>query len=101
MRHEEGGFSAGPLIFSFFLGGLIGAGFALLLAPKTGKELRGKIKELAEDAKEKVEEVKGKMTPTLEKGKEILQEKKSILTTAIEAGKEAYEKEKEKFAKAH
>ncbi len=105
MKHEEGGYSAGPLIFSFFLGGLIGAGVALLLAPKSGKETREKIKELAVEAKGKAEEVidqvKGKVTSVVEKGKEVIEEKKSILSTAIEAGKEAYEKEKEKLAKSH
>lgn len=105
MKHEEGGYNAGPLIFSFFLGGLIGAGVALLLAPKSGRETREKIKELAVEAKGKAEEVieqvKGKVTSVVEKGKEVIEEKKSIVTTAIEAGKEAYEKEKEKLAKGH
>jgi gas vesicle protein len=105
MKHEEGGYGVGPLIFSFFLGGLIGAGVALLLAPKSGKETREKIKELAVEAKDKAEEmieqVKGKVTSTVEKGKGLYEEKKSIVTTAIEAGKEAYEKEKEKLAKSH
>lgn len=105
MKHEEESYSAGPLIFSFFLGGLIGAGVALLLAPKSGRETREKIKELAGEAKGKAEEVieqvKGKVTTVVEKGKEVLEEKKSIVTTAIEAGREAYEKEKEKLAKGH
>lgn len=105
MKHEEGGYGTGPLIFSFFLGGLIGAGVALLFAPKSGKETREKIKELAVEAKEKVEDVveqvKGKATSAVEKGKGLYEEKKSIVTTAIEAGKEAYEKEKEKLAKSH
>lgn len=105
MKHEEGSYNAGPLIFSFFLGGLIGAGVALLLAPSSGRETREKIKEFAGEAKGKAEEVieqvKGKVTSVVEKGKEVLEERKSILTTAIEAGKEAYEKEKEKVAKGH
>jgi gas vesicle protein len=105
MTHEEGSCGAGPLIFSFFLGGLIGAGVALLLAPKSGRETREKIKELTGEARGKAEEVieqlKGKVTSAVEKGKGVLEEKKSIVTTAIEAGKEAYEKEKEKLAKGH
>jgi gas vesicle protein len=103
MRNEEGGYSAGSLILGFFIGGLVGAGVALLLAPQPGKETRQKVKELAEDAKEKAaeyaEQVKGKVTSTVGKGKEILEEKKSLITTAIGAGKEAYEKEKEKLTK--
>ena len=53
MKQEESGYSAGTLIFSFFLGGLIGAGIALLLAPKPGKETVEKIKEFAEETKGK------------------------------------------------
>ena len=103
MRHEEEGFGAGCLILSFFIGGMVGAGVALLLAPKTGRETRERIKGLAEGAKETaesyIEQVKGKATSAVEKGKEFCQEKKSILSTAIEAGKDACEKEKEKLGK--
>ena len=103
MGNEEGGHSAGSLILAFFVGGLVGAGVALLLAPLPGKEAREKIKKLTEDAKEKAgqyaEEVKGKVTATVEKGKEVVGEKKSLVTAAIEAGKEAYQKEKERVVK--
>ncbi|MGQ9636218.1 MAG: YtxH domain-containing protein [Thermodesulfobacteriota bacterium] len=103
MKHEEGGWKGGSLVLSFFLGGLIGAGIALLLAPRSGKETREKIKEFAEEVKGKVGkaygEAKEKLGSIIEKGKDLLEEKKTILTTAIEAGKEAYLKEKEKFAK--
>jgi gas vesicle protein len=97
MRHEEGGFSSGSVLVSFLLGGMVGAGLALLLAPQSGAETRRKIRELAEEVTEKtsdyVEQAKEKVTSTIGKGKEIFEEKKSALTVAIEAGKEAYEKE--------
>jgi len=54
MGNEESGCSTGCTILAFFIGGLVGAGVALLLAPQSGKETRQKIKELADDAKEKV-----------------------------------------------
>jgi gas vesicle protein len=101
MGNEESGHITGSIILAFFIGGLVGAGVALLLAPQSGKETRQKIKELADDAKEKAakyaEEVKSKVTSTVEKGKELVEEKKSLITTAVEAGKEAYVKEKEKL----
>jgi gas vesicle protein len=104
MGNEEGRYSAGSLILGFFIGGLVGAGVALLLAPQPGTETRQKIKELADEAKEKAakyaEEVKGKVTSTVEKGKELVEEKKSLVTAAVEAGKEAYQKEKEKLVKS-
>jgi len=103
MGNEEGRYSAGSLILGFFIGGLVGAGVALLLAPQPGREARKKIKELAENAKEKAaeyaEQMKGKVTSTVGKGKGILEEKKTLVTAAVQAGKEAYEKEKEKLAK--
>jgi len=103
MGNEERSHSASSIILAFFIGGLVGAGVAMLLAPQPGKETIQKIKELAEDAKEKAakyaEQVKSKATSTVGKGKEIVEEKKSLLTTAFEAGKEAYEKEKEKPSK--
>jgi len=104
MRHdEECGYSTGSLFLAFLLGGLAGAGAALLLAPKSGNETRQRIRELAEEVRGKtedyVDQAKGKVSSTIEKGKGYIQEKKSIVTTAVEAGKEAYEKEKERLAK--
>jgi gas vesicle protein len=103
MGNEESGRSTGCTILAFFIGGLLGAGAALLLAPQSGKETRQKIKELADEAKEKAakyaEEVKSKVTSTVGKGKELVEEKKSLITTAVEAGKGAYVKEKEKLGK--
>ncbi len=114
MRQEEGNYSAGSILLSFFIGGLVGAGVALLMAPKAGEETREKIKGLAEDLRHKAEgvieeaktkaegvigDVRARATSAVEKGKELLEEKKSIISTAIEAGKEAYTKEKEKLTK--
>jgi gas vesicle protein len=36
-------------IFSFLIGGAVGAGLALILAPQTGKKTRRQIREIAED----------------------------------------------------
>lgn len=103
MANQEGGFSASSLLLSFFAGSLLGAGVALLVAPKTGRETRQQIKELADEVTEKaeayMEEMKGHVSTVVEKGKGIIEEQKSILAAAVEAGKEAYEKEKEKLAK--
>ncbi|HHW19995.1 YtxH domain-containing protein [Thermodesulfovibrio thiophilus] len=94
---DDRGFSTKSVFLSFLLGGILGAGMALILAPQSGRETRGKIKETADDVKEKaqvyVQEAKGKIFSTLDKAKETLEEKKSAITKALEAGKEAYEKE--------
>ena len=116
MAEEERGYGAGSTLLAFFLGGLVGAGVALLLAPKTGTETRQIIKEYAEEAKEKAEgyldmvkgsattvadKVKDSASSVLEKGKEFVEGQKTVLTSAVEAGKEAYEKEKEKLTTEH
>jgi len=99
---EECGCGSGSILLSFLLGGLVGAGFALLMAPQSGRETRQKIKDLTDDVKEKAMgyagEVKDKVTTGIDKGKDLYEEKKSIITTAIEAGKEAYTKEKERLS---
>ncbi len=100
---EDHGYGAGTILLSFLLGGIVGAGIALLFAPQSGRETRHRIKELTEDVKEKakeyVEEVKEKVSTGIGKGKEFLEEKKSIIKSSIEAGQEAYEKEKERLSK--
>ncbi len=100
---DECGYGTGSIFLSFILGGVVGAGFALLLAPQSGRETRQKIRQFTEDVKDKtvnyVDDVKEKVTSGIDKGKELYEEKKTILSSAIEAGKEAYEKEKEKFSK--
>ncbi len=100
MRDEDGGFSSGSVLLSFLLGGMVGAGLALLLAPQSGPETRRKIKEFADDVKEKtsdyMDQAKKTVSTTVEKGKDYLDERKSVISAAIEAGKEAYQKEVQK-----
>jgi gas vesicle protein len=99
---EECGYSTGGVVLSFLLGGIVGAGFALLLAPQSGRETRQKIRELTDEVKGKtmdyVGEMKEKVTGGIDKGKEFYEEKKSMLSSAIEAGKEAYVQEKERLS---
>ncbi|HEX2966963.1 MAG TPA: YtxH domain-containing protein [Syntrophorhabdaceae bacterium] len=98
MSDQGSGFTAGTILLSFFFGGLIGAGVALLTAPKTGEETRRMIKELAGDVKEKAEgyidQAKGTATAYIEKGVDFVEKERDVITKTVEAGKEAYEKEK-------
>lgn len=100
---RDDGYSSGSVLLSFLLGGVVGAGLALLFAPQSGRETRQKIREMADDVKEKtadyVHQTKEKASSLVEEGKGYYEEKKSMLKSAVEAGKEAYEKEKEKYAK--
>ena len=103
MKSEESGNGVKSVILPFFIGGVIGAGVALLFAPKLGRETRQLIKDTAEDVKEKAEQYAGQakeaVVSAVGKGKGLLQEKRTVIATAVEAGKEAYQKEKEKLAK--
>jgi len=100
---DNNGHSAGTVFLSFLLGGIVGAGLAMLLAPQSGSETRKRIREFADDIKEKaedyVEHIKKGITSTVEEGKDFYEEKKSAIAAAVEAGKKAYEKEKERLAK--
>lgn len=104
MSSNDNGVSAGTVFLSFLAGAAVGAGIALLVSPKTGKEIRERIAGLTEDAvdkiKEYVSEAQDKIKTSLEDGKEVLMEKKSILASALEAGKEAMERERDKYRDA-
>ena len=101
MEHEGSG-GVGSVVSSFFLGGLIGAGVALLIAPSSGKETREQIRGLAGNVKERAddyyEQIKEAVTSTLENGKGLVEEKKRLVTNAVQAGIEAYEKKKQEMA---
>jgi gas vesicle protein len=100
MANEDNGLNAGTVILAFLGGAAVGAGLALLYAPKTGKELRTNIKTLTDDAvckiKDYAAEAQDKIKTTIEESKDLFNEKKSILSSAIEAGREAMGKEKER-----
>ena len=99
---DERGISAGTVLVSFVAGAAVGAGLALLYAPKSGREMRETIADLTEDAVDKIKEyakdAQDKIKTVIEEGRETVVEKKSILASAIEAGKEAMQKEKERFS---
>jgi gas vesicle protein len=81
------------VVVPFLVGGLVGAGIALLLAPKSGREIRTDIKDLAQKTRDNV-------ASTIQKGKDLYQEGTSVISGAIEAGKAAYVEEKERHLKS-
>jgi gas vesicle protein len=89
----------GTMLLSFLAGAAVGVGAALLMAPKTGEEMRGRIRDLADDAVDKIKtyatEAQEKIRASYEDGRDLVMEKKSIITSAIEAGKQAMDREKE------
>ena len=104
---ENGG--GGDKFLYFLAGAGIGAVFALLFAPKSGKETRDIIAKTATDGREfvtskysegrqYVDETSKKVSTDfnafLDKSKEAMQRQKEQLAAAFEAGKAAYRDEK-------
>ena len=81
----------------FFLGGVIGAAAALLLAPKAGRETRELIVErggeVARKAQEIANEAQGRAGEWLDKSRELFEEQTQRLMSAFEAGKDAMREE--------
>lgn len=96
--------SGSSLVLSFILGGVVGAAVAILFAPWEGRQTREKIKDLADEMKDKTNQFSGewkeKASGYLEKGKEFVEQKKSALSSAFDAGREAMKQEKETLAAA-
>jgi gas vesicle protein len=78
--NQDNDYSVGTA--AFLAGALIGAGVALLLAPQSGAETRGMLRDYAGRAKDELKQ----------RGQEV----KSTLDSAMERGKEAFESAKER-----
>lgn len=91
------------VFFPFLLGGLIGAGLALLYAPYSGTETRRKIREGVEDAgdwtKDTLDDARERVTESTGKVKQFVVDKKDDVQAAFQAGKDAFYKGKEKLMK--
>ncbi|MBW1931882.1 MAG: YtxH domain-containing protein [Deltaproteobacteria bacterium] len=101
MSNSEGRYSAGCVAIAFLLGGAVGAGLATLLTPKTGSEVRSRIREQAYavrgEAHRVADDVRDKAGDLLDKSKGVIEQKKAVLESAYEAGKEAMSREKERL----
>lgn len=106
MGHEnESSYALGALLF----GAAIGAGLALLLAPKPGRELREDLRRMArettDDLRLRSENLGGRVSDVWNEiamraeelshsGKDMVDERRRALMVAIEAGRRAYEEER-------
>ena len=77
----------------FFLGGVLGAAAALLIAPKTGRETREILaergNEVAKRAQAMATDAQGRAGEWFDKSRELFEEQTQRLMTAFEAGKDA------------
>ena len=95
---DDNGLGKG-LIIGFFTGSLVGAVVALLYAPKSGKELRGEIKEKSgeffDEAEEYIEKAKTRASQLINDGKK----KSEVLVADAKEKVDALLKEAEKVLK--
>jgi gas vesicle protein len=99
MKSEESG--AG-FVAGFLLGGLVGAGLALLVTPRSGEETRDVLVDTGIELKVKAEEVVTKAREEaddlLARGKTILEEQKARVQEAVDVGKEAAAQKRSELA---
>lgn len=91
------------MMFAFLVGGLIGAGLALLYAPASGEETRKRLREQAAHKGDELKQGYAAVIDTVEEGvgkvKEIIEDRKGEVLAAYQTGKEAYHRERAKHAK--
>ncbi len=83
----------GSILIPFLVGSALGAGLALLLAPKSGRETREDLKRFASSTRERV-------VSAIDKGKDLYEAGKGAITGAVEAGRKAYVEAKEEAERA-
>jgi gas vesicle protein len=79
----------GGFLTAFAIGALMGAGMALLYAPRSGKETR-------ELLAQRTRELKNRASDALDQAKETVLGKKTAILAAVEAGKVAMREQQEK-----
>jgi len=82
-----------PGVGSFLVGALLGAGIALLLAPRTGKEtqeeLRTRALQLKDAAEERVRDASRQLEARLDEAREGLHARADRVRDAVDSGRQA------------
>jgi gas vesicle protein len=107
--------SAGTAILAFLVGGVVGAGVALLFAPASGAETRRRIREAADDLRERTEELveesreriadlvsdgRERIEDLVTHGQESLSTLSANLRALVEEGRRAYRQRRDDLARA-
>ena len=113
MRHKES--STGGDVFFLLVGGLIGAGAALLMAPQAGKKTREFLASLAEEVGTKanravsdfadtvsdfVDTATSRASEFLEDKENLSKESKKVLLAALDTALEKLEEQRNKLEKS-
>jgi gas vesicle protein len=89
--------------FGILLAGLgVGTLFGMLLAPRTGREMRRYLRERLEEGSEgfkrQAQNMRERAGEVLEKGKEYADRGRESLGAAVETGRQAYREEKDRIS---
>ncbi len=83
----------------FLIGIAVGIGLGMLLAPRSGEEIRRTLRENTEKGREALSQRGQQLGQSarnlMEKGKDFIQRQRDNVTGAINAGRQAYRHEKE------
>lgn len=86
---------------ALLVGGVIGAGVALLLAPASGIETRRRIKDGVDDAgdwaKDRYQDARYRVSESSGRVKQFVSDKREDLQAAFDAGRDAYQRGKERL----
>jgi len=93
MSDEKQGCNIGGTLAAFAVGAAVGAGLALLFAPRSGRETRELLAKRAGDLRDKA-------VDTVGSAKEMIREKKAEILAAVEAGRQAIVEERSKQGKS-
>jgi gas vesicle protein len=96
---DDKGSLLGVVGWAFVIGGLVGAGAALLLAPQSGSASREQLRGYGRRVEENIHGLTGKVgevfDQTLDKGRDFVKDKQAVVSEAIEAGRAAMQRERE------
>ena len=89
----------GSVTLAFLVGGIVGAGFALLYAPSSGVETRKRLRQGVDDAgnwvTDRYMDAKDKVSEGTDRVKEFVNTKKEDFLEACDVGRAAYHKGKQ------
>jgi gas vesicle protein len=98
--YTKRGSRGGSILAGLVIGGIIGAGTMLLLAPQSGRETREQLQQGAIDLKDRAtdtvrdtaDQVRGKAAQLTNQGKEIAAEQLDKVASTAEAGKKTLQR---------
>jgi gas vesicle protein len=100
MDNQETKSSAQAVALAFLGGAMAGVVVGLLLAPKSGEEMRLALKGYArraeEEVLEKAKEARAALDETIERGKHFIAEKTADVEAAVKAGRETMKEKMDK-----